>query len=148
MGIAQIVGLALLLGCVVIGWLAMRRLSLVRSGGVDVSLRRVRASAPKSTRNWNLGVAHYVNDDFVWFRIISLGRRANVTLSRREMEIIDRRRPGPTEEYVVPPDSTVLRCRDGERTVELAMTPGVLTGFLSWLEARPPGNLGDYPQAS
>lgn len=148
MGIAQIVGLALLLGCVVIGWLAMRRLSLVRSGGVDVSLRRVRASAPKSTRNWNLGVAHYVNDDFVWFRIISLGRRANVTLSRRELEIIDRRRPGPTEEYVVPPDSTVLRCRDGERTVEVAMTPGVLTGFLAWLEARPPGNLGDYPQAS
>jgi hypothetical protein len=42
----------------------------------------------------------------------------------------------------------VLRCRDGQRTVELAMTPGVLTGFLSWLEAAPPGRFGGYRQAS
>jgi len=31
--------------------------------------------------------------------------------------------------------------------VELAMAPGVLTGFLAWLEATPPGRTG-YRQAS
>ncbi|HEY2206582.1 MAG TPA: DUF2550 family protein, partial [Pseudonocardia sp.] len=38
-------------------------------------------------------------------------------------------------------------CRDREHIVELAMTPDVLTGFSSWLEASPPGGLG-YRQAS
>jgi hypothetical protein len=74
--------------------------------------------------------------------VISLGGRANMVLSRRELEIIDRRAPGSTEEYVVPMNSAVLRCRVHDRVVELAMTPDVLTGFSSWLEARPPGQLG------
>ncbi|MBO0848714.1 MAG: DUF2550 domain-containing protein [Pseudonocardia sp.] len=148
MGNSELVGGVLLLCCVVVGWLMVRRLRLIRTGGVDVSLRRVRASAPTSTRGWNLGVGRYRRDDFVWFRVISLGRRANVVLSRLDLEIIDRRRPGPTEEHVVPVDSTVLRCRDRRRTVELAMTPDVLTGFLSWLEATPPGRLGGYRHAS
>ncbi|HZZ51909.1 MAG TPA: DUF2550 family protein, partial [Pseudonocardia sp.] len=78
---------------------------------LGVALRRVRSSAPTSTRGWNLGVGRYRGDEFVWYRVISLGRRANVVLSRREMEIVDRRRPGSTEEFVVPPESTVLRCR-------------------------------------
>ena len=102
MGMSEIVGVALLLGCVVVGLLAFRRLRMIRVGGVDVALRRVRASAPNSTRGWNLGVAKYQGDEFVWFRVISLARRPNAVLSRAELEIIDRRRPGPTEEYVVP----------------------------------------------
>jgi len=32
--------------------------------------------------------------------------------------------------------------------LELAMAPGVLTGFLSWLEAGPPGRSTGYRQAS
>ena len=148
MGVSEIVGIALLLACLAVGWLAVRRLRLIRSGGVDAALRRVRASAPTSTRGWNLGVGRYRGDEFVWYRVISLGGRANVVLSRLYLEITDRRRPGSTEEYVVPVDSTVLRLRDGQRTVEVAMTPDVLTGFLAWLEATPPGRYGAYRQAS
>ena len=148
MGVSEIVGIALLLACLAVGWLAVRRLRLIRSGGVDAALRRVRASAPTSTRGWNLGVGRYRGDEFVWYRVISLGARANVVLSRLYLEITDRRRPGSTEEYVVPVDSTVLRLRDGQRTVEVAMTPDVLTGFLAWLEATPPGRYGGYRQAS
>jgi len=33
----------------------------------------------------------------------------------------------------------VVRCRDGDGPVELAMTPDSLTGFLSWVESAPPG---------
>jgi len=147
MGPSEIVGIALLVLCLVVGWLALRRLRLIRAGGVDVALRRVRASRPRSTRGWNLGIGRYQGDQFVWYRVISLGARANMVLSRRELEIIDRRAPGSTEEYVVPVDATVLRCRAHDRVVELAMTPDVLTGFSSWLEARPPGQAG-YRAAS
>lgn len=139
MTVESIVGVALLLVVVLLGWLTFRRMRLVRGGGVDVSLRRVRASAPTSTRGWNLGVLRYSGDEIVWFRVISLSGSAEVRLSRRELEIVDRRAPGPAEEYVVPADATVLRCREGRRTVELAMSPEVLTGFLSWLESTPPG---------
>jgi hypothetical protein len=142
-----ILGVVLLLGCVVVGWLAFRRLRLIRVGGVDVALRRVRLSAPESTRGWNLGVGHYEGDQFVWYRVISLGRRANMVLNRTELEIIDRRKPGASEEYVVPLDATVLRCRDGERVVELAMNSDVLTGFLAWLESGTPGRYS-FRQAS
>jgi hypothetical protein len=38
----------------------------------------------------------------------------------------------------------VLRCRAGGSDVEIAMAPGVLTGFLSWLEAAPPGHGTGY----
>jgi hypothetical protein len=148
MGISEIIGTALLIACVVVGWLAVRRLRLIRAGGVDVALRRVRAAAPHSTRGWNLGVGRYHGDEFAWYRVISLGRWANVVLNRPELEITDRRLPGPTEEYVVPADSTILRLRDGQRIVEMAMTPDVLTGFLSWLEAAPPGRLSTYRSAS
>ena len=130
---------ALLLVAVSLWWLTRRRLRLLRVGGADVSLRRVRDTAPTSTRGWNLGVLRYQGDEVAWFRVISLSGGAEVRLNRREMEIVDRRPPGSAEEYVVPADATVLRCRDGRRTVELAMSAEVLTGFLSWLEATPPG---------
>jgi hypothetical protein len=147
MTVGHIVAVALLLVVVVIVTLGFRRLRLIRSGGVDVWQRRVRASAPTSTRGWNLGVLRYQGEEIAWFRVISLSGGAEVRLSRRQIEITDRRRPGPSEEFVLPSEATVLRCRDGGRTVELAMSQDVLTGFLSWLEATPPGNF-NHRQAS
>jgi hypothetical protein len=147
MTVGPIVAVALLLVVVALGMLVFRRLRLIRAGGVDVWQRRVRASAPTSTRGWNLGVLRYQGEEIAWFRVISLSGGAELRLSRREIEITDRRRPGPSEEFVLPSDATVLRCRDGARTVELAMSQDVLTGFLSWLEATPPGNF-NHRQAS
>ena len=143
----EFVAVALLVVVVALTMLVFRRLRLIRAGGVDVWQRRVRASAPTSTRGWNLGVLRYQGEEIAWFRVISLSGGAELRLSRRQIEITDRRRPGPSEEFVLPSDATVLRCRDGERTVELAMPQDVLTGFLAWLEATPPGNF-NHRQAS
>jgi hypothetical protein len=143
MSAETVVMVALLLGLLVLVGLVMRRWRVIRSGGVDVSLRRVKSSRPTSTRGWNLGLMHYQGDEVAWFRVISLSRGAEVRLSRRDLEIVDRRHPGPSEEHVVAADATVLRCRDRQRTVELAMSREVLTGFLSWLESNPPGTFGD-----
>ena len=52
------------------------------------------------------------------------------------------------ELYAIPQADSVLSCRVGEVPLELAMAPGVLTGFLSWLEAAPPGRSTGYRQAS
>ena len=57
-------------------------------------------------------------------------------------QIVERRHPVAGEVYALPQAASVLLCRMGEREVELAMTPGVLTGFLSWLESAPPGPAG------
>ncbi len=142
MSVETAIAAALLLGLFLLAWLAYRRLRLIRAGGVDVSLRRVRPSAPTSARGWSLGLLRYQGDEVVWFRVISLRGDAEVRLSRRDLEITDRRRAYPSEEGVVPVDATVVRCREGRRTVELAMGAEVLTGFLSWLEATPPGTFG------
>jgi hypothetical protein len=140
-----VVGVALPLA--LFGWLALLRLRLIRAGGVSVSLRRVRSPSAESTRGWNLGVARYRADELAWYRVISLGARETVVLRRQQLEVVERRVPGRSEETVLPADATVLRCRDGRHTVELAMTPDVLTGFLSWLEATPPSRYG-FRQAS
>lgn len=139
MAVEQIVGVALLSVLGTFSWLVFRRLRLLRRGGTDVALRRVRDSAPSSTRGWNLGVLRYQGDEIAWFRVISIGGGAEVRLSRRDLEITDRRHPGPSEEYVVPAEATVVRCRNREQTVELALSQEALTAFLSWLESTPPG---------
>ena len=60
-------------------------------------------------------------------------------LDRTLLEILDRRPPAGAEVYAMPQADAVLHCRSGTTDVEVAMAPGVLTGFLSWLEAAPPG---------
>ena len=68
-------------------------------------------------------------------------------MDRTVLEIVDRRSPTDDESAAIPTAGVVLRCRTPAGALELAMPPGVLTGFLAWLEATPPGRTG-YRQAS
>ena len=83
----------------------------------------------------------YQGNEFAWYRLTSLRPGATAVLDRTGVEIVERRHPESAEAYALPQAASVLRCRMGEREIELAMTPGVLTGFLSWLESAPPGGL-------
>lgn len=141
-------GILLLLGCLCLGYLAFRRVGLMRGGGVDVCLRRqgpgrrpARVSRDVAA-GWHFGVGRYQGNEFAWYRLTSLHPGATTVLERSDVEIVERRHPVAGEVYALPQAASVLRCRVGEREVELAMTPGVLTGFLSWLESAPPGNAG------
>jgi hypothetical protein len=141
-------GILLLLGCLCLGYLAFRRVRLMRGGGVDVCLRRqgpgrrpVRVSRDAAA-GWHFGVARYQGNEFAWHRLTSLRPGATTVLDRTGLEIVERRHPVAGEVYALPQTSSVLRCRVGDREIELAMTPGVLTGFLSWLESAPPGPAG------
>jgi hypothetical protein len=143
--VAQLVGALLLLVVLVAVWLLVRRVRLLRGGGVDLSLRR-RAAGP-GPAGWHVGVGRYRGDELAWFRLASLRPGPTVVVDRTVLEIVDRRAPTPAEVDALPASGVVLRCRTPARTVELAMGPGVLTGFLAWLEATPPGRTG-YRQAS
>ena len=145
MGAAELVGIVLLLAALAtMVALVVRRLRLLRGGGVDVSLRR---RAVRSGAGWQVGVGRYRGDELCWFRLTSLWPGPTVVVDRTVLEIVDRRTPTEAEVDAIPAAGIVLRCRTPARTLELAMAPGVLTGFLAWLEATPPGRTG-YRQAS
>ncbi len=130
----------------------------MRGGGVDLSLRRrpvgvapyylARFASRDASAGWHSGVARYRGDRLAWYRLTSFRPGSSLQLHRSELEIVDRRPPADAETYLMPAASAVLRCRTHGVDVELAMTPGVLTGFLAWLEAAPPGHGTGYRQAS
>ena len=145
MGAAELVGVVLLLAVLAVAVaLLVRRMQLLRGGGVDVSLRR---RVVRGATGWHVGVGRYRGDELCWFRLTSLWPGPTVVVDRTLLEIVDRRVPTEAEVAAIPAAGVVLRCRTPARTVELAMAPGVLTGFLAWLEATPPGRTG-YRQAS
>jgi hypothetical protein len=137
--VAIIVGVVLVLACLALGWLAVRRVRLMRGGGVDLCLRRRFA-----VEDWHFGVGRYRGDEFAWYRLTSFRVGPTVAIDRNDVEIVERREPLPGESFAIPYAAAVIRCRDDDHEVELAMSSDVLTGFLSWLEAAPPG----YRQAS
>lgn len=125
----------------------------MRRGGVDVCLRRRSAvgtwgGSRDASAGWHFGVGRYRGNELAWYRLTSFRPGPTVVVDRADLEIVDRRPPSDTETYAIPHASVVLRCRTGAVDLELAMSPGVLTGFLSWLESAPPGRSTGYRQAS
>lgn len=146
--IATIVGVLLLCLVVPLVWLAVRRVRLMRGGGVDLCLRRRSA-----VTDWHFGVGRYEGDRFAWYRLTSFRIGPTVVLARAELEIVDRRPPLRSEEFAIPMAVEVLRCRGRDAAgrpvdAELAMSAGVRTGFLAWLESTPPGRRPGYREAS
>ena len=148
--LTEVLGGVLLLVALVGLCLVVRRVRLIRGGGVDVSLRRShpgsRSRSP-GPDGWHDGVGRYRGDELAWFRLVSLWPGPTVVVDRTVLEIVDRRPPSPAEADALPVAGVVLRCHTPAGALELAMAPGVLTGFLAWLEATPPGRTG-YRQAS
>ncbi|HET9170835.1 MAG TPA: DUF2550 domain-containing protein [Actinospica sp.] len=97
------------------------------------------AAAVRDGRGWSYGIAQYGADRVDWYRIFSYAFRPAAVLGRRDLEVIGRRDPEGTEELALFPGWTILDCRLGSGYAELALSEDALTGFLSWLEAAPPG---------
>jgi uncharacterized protein DUF2550 len=136
--ISVVVGALLGLVVIVLGYLVVRRVRLLRSGGVHVALR---TKLNDSGKGWHLGVGRYRGDDFAWFRVLSLRAGPDRVIRRTGLEILERRDPNGSESYNLPAGSRVLRFGGSGTELEVAMGPDALTGFLSWLESAPPGRL-------
>ncbi|PXY20958.1 DUF2550 domain-containing protein [Prauserella muralis] len=125
-------------------WYALRWVRMRRFGGVSVALRW---QPDRERSGWHLGIGRYRGEEFVWYRVWSLRTGPDRVFRRETLQIADRRDPIGTESYAVPAGATVLRCESRDQEpIEIAMGPGALTGFLSWLESAPPGRR--IPRAS
>ena len=119
------------------------RLGQLRSAGTPVLLREVPAGADEG---WRHGTVHYSDEALRYFRLSSLRPGPSATFCRQGIEITGRRDPVGTETDIM--DGLVVRTPSGDGlphledhqagpgTYELAMTPGAVTAFQSWLESR------------
>ena len=131
-----------LVAAVVVGYallLVVRRRWLARSGGTFEFSIRVRSGM--AGRGWILGLGRYSGENLEWFRIFSLAPRPKRVLRRSDLEYTGRRDPGGVESYTLYAGHVVVSCRTPSGPLEVAMSPGALTGFLAWLEAAPPGQV-------
>jgi len=134
-----VAALAVALGVVALALvlLAVRRRVLLRpAGAIDMSLR---TRFGRIGGGWALGVGRYAGDDLLWYRLFALTVKPARSLSRRELQVVGRRLPTGAESWAVQADAVIVECRNDAGPVQLAMSAGALTGFLSWLESAPPG---------
>jgi hypothetical protein len=123
--------------------LVIRRRWITRDGGTFELSHRVRAAAPeesrKAGRGWVLGLGRYSGGRLEFFRIFSLSPRPLYVLERGDLGYDGQREPEPAEAHSLYAGHVVVACHSSKGAFELAMTPEAVTGFLSWLEAAPPG---------
>jgi hypothetical protein len=72
--------------------------------------------------------------------VFSYATRPRRVFGRRDLHVVERRDPQGTEALALLSGAVVVRCRDGDGFVDLAMSRDALTGFMSWLESAPPGH--------
>jgi hypothetical protein len=139
MAVEVLVAVAVVLAIAVLGLvlLAVRRRVLLRpAGAIDMSMR---TRFGRIGGGWALGVGRYAGDDLVWYRLFALSVKPSRTMSRAELEVLGRRLPTGAESWAVQAGAVIVECRDEHGPVQLAMSAGAVTGFLSWLESAPPG---------
>jgi hypothetical protein len=130
-------GVGVLIVLLALGLLFARREFIAYGGGtIDVNLR-LYSRLPG--RGWSPGVARFAGDELRWYRTFSLAPRPRRVLFRRELRVDGRRSPDAAERYAMPPGWVVITCTHRAATVEIAMAESALFGFLSWMEAAPPG---------
>ena len=118
--------------------LVVRRRVLSRNGGTFELSHRLQPGAEPG-RGWLLGLGRYSGEHLEWFRIFTLAPRPKRAWHRAQLSYVGARDPEGLERTVLYPDHLVVDCRGPQGPVELAMSRDSLTGFQSWLEARPPG---------
>ncbi|WP_433057204.1 DUF2550 domain-containing protein [Dactylosporangium sp. CS-033363] len=138
MRIVEYIGIAVLILLVALALLFLRRLVIARQGGT-IELG-VRLSTMVPGRGWSAGLARFSGDELRWYRIFSYWPGPRRVISRRGLVVERRRAPDAAELLVLAPDWVIVRCVNRQAPVEIAMAERALTGFLSWVEAAPPGD--------
>jgi hypothetical protein len=123
--------------------LVVRRRWITRNGGTFELSHRERSGSdearPGSGRGWVLGLGRYSGGVLEFFRIFSVSPRPMHVLHRGDLVYDGQREPTGTEALSLYAGHVVVVCHSSAGEFELAMTPEAVTGFLSWLEASPPG---------
>ena len=140
--IVDSIGVLLLLVLLYALGLVVRRRWITRHGGTFELSHRVRngdAEEAKAGRGWVLGLGRYSGNSLEFFRIFSLSLRPRHVVDRGDLTYDGQRDPVGTEAHSLYAGHVVVTCHSSTMRFELAMAPEAVTGFLSWLEAAPPG---------
>lgn len=141
MKILEGIAIGALILVLALGVLFLRRWLLARGGTIELYLR---LSTLVMGRGWAPGFARLTGDQLRWYRMFSFSPRPRRVLARRTLTVESRRPPAGSERFSLPDDWVILRCTSHHAPVEMAMAPATLTGFLSWIEASPPGAVSLY----
>jgi hypothetical protein len=117
------------------------RARLLMLGGGNIRLQ-VRVSTMVPGRGWSTGIGQFNGDELRFYRMFSLAFRPKRILDRADLVIEERRHPEGPERLTMPGHWIVLRLDTRGEQFEIAMAESTVTGFLSWLEAAPPGQPG------
>ena len=123
------------------------RRRLIMNLGGTIRLQ-VRVSTMVPGRGWSSGIGQFVGDELRFYRMFSFGVRPKRVLNRRSLTVDCRRLPEGPERLIMPGHWVVLLCTTAVSQVEIAMAETTVTGFLSWLEAGPPGQPGTIRRRS
>ncbi len=138
--IFEVIGVGVLIVLVALVAIFVRREVISRAGGtIDMN---VRLSTFVAGRGWAPGVARFAGEELRWYRVFSLAIRPKRVLRRNSLVIEERRPPDVSERLAMPGGWVIIRCSAAPGgAIELALAESALNGFLSWLEAAPPGAL-------
>ena len=131
---------------IVIGLLAFVGLSLLALTARRMVLQRpvgtfgcsLRLGEHGDDEGWSYGIGRYHGDRVEWFPIFSLRWKPRHVLTRRQLRVRNLRDASAREAHSIAAGSVVLVCTLAGEPLELAMSHGVMTGFMSWVEAAPP----------
>jgi hypothetical protein len=140
MRVLEVFGICVFALFVLLFALFFRRRLLMLGGGTIRLQVRVTTMVPG--RGWSSGVGQFVGDELRFHRMFSFAFRPKRVLDRRLLTVEQRRLPEGPERLTMPGHWVILRCSTGEVQLEIAMAESTVTGFLSWLEAGPPGQPG------
>jgi hypothetical protein len=144
MRILEVAGICVAALFVVLFAIFFRRRLLMVGGGTIRLQFRVSTMIPG--RGWSTGLGQFAGDELRYHRMFSFAVRPKRTLDRDTLRILDRRSPEGPERLTMPAHWIILRCATSVGEVEIAMAESTVTGFLSWLEAAPPGQPGAAPR--
>ena len=137
MRVLEGIGIGVAFVLVTLAVLFLRRALLVRTGG---TIRMtVRLSTMMVGRGWSPGFARFDGEELRWYRMFSFALRPRRVLSRRGLVVESRRVPEGAERLALPAGWVIMRCISHQAPLEIAMARSAVTGFLSWIEAGPPG---------
>ncbi len=139
MEILELIGIGVFVLLSGLALLFLRRGVIARSGGTIELSWRMNTIMPG--RGWSPGIGRFVGDDLRWYRIFSFSVRPRRILTRRGLVVDGRRAPTGPERLVLAPDRVIVRCTSEGAVIEIAMAESTLAGFLSWIEAVPPGTV-------
>ncbi len=140
MRVLEILGICVVAALVLLFAVFFRRRLLMGGGGTIRLQIRVTTMVPG--RGWSTAIGQFAGGELRIHRLFSFAFRPKRILDRGSTAIEEQRRPEGPERLTIAGHWVILRLSTDIDEIEIAMAESTVTGFLSWLEAAPPGQPG------